>query len=182
VGQNQAIAISEVSLSETGNVTGEIFTVTLADTNGLLSADTSASGGGGTITGAGTTSLIITGSLAQVNSDLTTLKDTDGTAGSDTMAVNAFDSFGNIATQQTIAVTVNGPPVIAVPGAQTISVGQATTISGVSLSESGNVTGEIFTVTLDDTNGVLSASATGGGDVVSGCFPRRYRIRTRTMC
>ena len=40
--------------------------MTLTDTNGVLSA----TGAGGAITGSGTTSLTITGSLAQVNSDL----------------------------------------------------------------------------------------------------------------
>ncbi len=40
-----------------------------------------------------------------MNSDLGTLSDTDGTAGSDSLVVNATDSFGNKATQQTIAVT-----------------------------------------------------------------------------
>ena len=155
LGVGQAAAIAGVSLSETGNTSGETFTVTLTDTNGELSA----SGTG--VTGSGTTSLTITGSLSQVNSDLATLSDTDATAGSDTITLHATDGFNNIATAQTIAVTVNGPPVIAVPGAQTLGVGQAAAIAGVSLSESGNTSGETFTVTLADTNGELSASGTG---------------------
>ena len=76
-------------------------------------------------------------SLATLNSDLGTLKDTDGTAGPDTITVNASDSFGNAATAATIAVTANGAPVIAVPGAQTVALGTATAIAGVSLAESG---------------------------------------------
>ena len=73
-----------------------------------------------------------------MNSDLGTLKDSDGTAGPDTITVNASDSFGNSATAATIAVTANGAPVIAVPGAQTVALGTATAIAGVSLAESGN--------------------------------------------
>ena len=42
-----------------------------------------------------------------MNSDLGTLTDTDDTTGSDTITVNAKDSFGNSATPQTIAVTAN---------------------------------------------------------------------------
>ena len=95
-----------------------------------------------------------------MNSDLGTLKDTDGTAGPDTITVNASDSFGNAATAQTIAVTANGAPVIAVPGAQTVSLDRTTTISGISLSESGNTGGETFTATVTDGTGVLTA--TGG--------------------
>jgi len=44
-----------------------------------------------------------------LNSDLATLSDTDGTAGSDTITLNASDSLGNKATQQTIAVTAGAP-------------------------------------------------------------------------
>ena len=73
------------------------------------------------------------------------------------------------ATSQTIAVTVAGLPVIGVTTpTQTIGVGQADSIIGVSVSESGATTGEIFTVTLQDSNGVLSATDTGGtGNTVS---------------
>ena len=97
-----------------------------------------------------------------MNSDLGTLKDSDGTATSgtpDTITCQRH-SFGNAATAQTIAVTVNGAPVIAVPGAQTVALGTATAIAGVSLAETGNTTGsETFTVTLKDSNGLLSATA-----------------------
>ena len=59
-------------------------------------------------------------------------------------------------------MTVNGAPVIAVPGAQTLALGTATAISGVSLAESGTTTGsETFTVTLKDSNGLLAATGTG---------------------
>ena len=73
-----------------------------------------------------------------MNSDLGTLKDTDGTAGPDTITLNASDSFGNSATAATIAVTVNGAPVITVPGAETLGDRPATAIAGVSLAETGS--------------------------------------------
>ncbi len=122
VGVGKSDAITGVSLSETGNTTGETFTVTLGDTNGLLSANTAATGGGGTITGSGSTSLTITGTLGQVDADLTTLSDNDGTTPSDTITVNASDSFGNHAAAATIAVTVNGLPVLSAPTTLTLGV------------------------------------------------------------
>src|SRR4029077_7748731 len=164
LGITQLTAISGISVAETGATAGETFTVTVSDTNGHLTA--TASGGGDTVTGAGTTSLTIAGTLSQVNTDLGTLKDTDSTAGADTITVNASDSFGNVATAKTIAVTANGAPVITVPGAQTVSVGAATAIAGVGVSESGNTSGETFTVTLSDSAGVLTA--TGGAQSNSG--------------
>ena len=160
LGINQLTAISGISLAESGNTTGsETFTVTLVDSNGQLSATGGVqSNGGHTLTFTGL-------SLATLNSDLGTLKDTDGTAGPDAITVNASDSFGNSATAKTIAVTVNGAPVIAVPGAQTVALGTATAIAGVSLAETGNTTGsESFTVTLKDSNGLLSASGATSGN------------------
>ena len=79
-----------------------------------------------------------------MNSDLATLTDTDATVGSDPITLQATDSFNNGAASQTIAVTANGLPVIAVPGAQTLGFNEATAISGVSLSESGNTAGRDF--------------------------------------
>ena len=166
---NTGTAISGVSVTESGGTSGEIFTVTLTDSHGLLSANTSAAGGGGTISGTGTTSLTIVGTLSQVNADLTTLTDNDNTPGPDIIKVTATDSLGNSAQPQTIGVTASGTPVIGVTTpTQTIGVGQADSIIGVSVSESGATTGEIFTVTLQDSNGVLSATDTGGtGNTVS---------------
>ena len=58
-------------------------------------------------------------------------------------------------------------PAINVPGAQALKAGTATSIAGISITDNGNTSGD-FTVTLTDSYGMLSASATGGGDVVSG--------------
>ena len=71
----------------------------------------------------------------------------DATTPSDTITVNASDRFGNKATADQIAVTVNGLPVITAPAAATVGVGQSTSISGVSLAESGNTTQYMKTYT-----------------------------------
>ena len=171
IGVGQTDSIVGVSVSESGATTGEIFTVTLQDSNGVLSA-TDTGGTGNTVSSPGTT-LTISGTLSEVNADLATLKDTDTTATPtetpEIITLNASDGFDNIATSQTIAVTVAGLPVIGVTTpTQTIGVGQTDSIVGVSVSESGATTGEIFTVTLQDSNGVLSATDTGGtGNTVS---------------
>ena len=53
---------------------------------GLLAASTNVGSGGGTISGSGTTLMSITGTLAQVNADLTTLTYTNSTPGPDSTA------------------------------------------------------------------------------------------------
>ena len=165
IGITQADMITGVSVTESGNTTGETFTATLSDITGVLSA--TATGGGDTVSSSNSGhTLTITGTLDQVNADLKTLTDTDGTAGTtDPITLKATDGFNNTTTQQ-IAVTVNGAPVLTTP-AQTIGITQADMITGVSVTESGNTTGETFTATLSDITGVLSATATGGGDTVS---------------
>ncbi len=154
---NETRAITGVSVSENGNTSGEIFTVTLTDTHGDLSANTSLTGGGGTITGSGTKDLIIQGTLSQVYSDLGTLTDTDGTAGSDTIKVNATDNFGHVASQQTIAVTANA--VNETPEPPTLSLGTNFTITEVS--------GAVTSATLNLHSSVVSNLATYTGTLVS---------------
>ena len=155
IGTGKAFAISGVSLAETGNTNAETFTVTATDTNGLLSAT------GTGITGSGSKALTLTGSLAQVNADLATLTDTDSTTPSDSITLAAADSFGNHAAPKAINVAVNGLPVMTAPATAVLTAGVATSITGLSLAETGNTTGETFTVKLSDTNGLLSATGTG---------------------
>jgi hypothetical protein len=159
VGVGKAAAITTVSLSDGSTVANETFTATLSDGTGLLSVTSS---GGATLTGNGSKAVTVTGSFTAVNATLATLMDTDATAGTDTITVNATDSQSETATQHTIGVTVDGTPVLHVPGAQTLSSGVATGISGVSLTESGSTgSPETFTATLSDTNGTLSVTANG---------------------
>ena len=120
VALNVPTPISGISISENGVISGGafapaladaadvpsaaaigvIYTVTVADLQGLLSAT------GGGITGSNTTKLTIVGSLSQVNAVLATLHDLETMAGSDTITVRATDSNGNISAPATIAITV----------------------------------------------------------------------------
>ena len=75
-----------------------LMTVTLTATNGILLAQ-----GGGTITGSGSNSLAISGSVGEVNADLTTLQYEATSATNDTIAISASNGLGVIANQ-TIAV------------------------------------------------------------------------------
>ena len=152
VGQ-PAIGIAVGSVTESGAASGETFSVELKDITGLLSAT------GATEASNDTTDLFINNvSLATLNSDLASLKDTNGTAGTDNIAVTVTDSFGNVGTQ-TIDVTVAAVPVIAAVSAQTIGVGQpAIGIAVGNVTESGAASGETFSVELKDNTGLLSAT------------------------
>ena len=152
VNQGAPFLITGVSLAEVGSVATETFTVTLADTNGLLSAT------GTGVTGSGTNSLTITGSLATVNADLATLSDTDATTPSDTITLNAVDSFGIAAASQSIAVTVT-------PGlVYTLTTGKDTVAGGAA---NNTIIAKTATLTAGDTISAGTATNTlalqGGG-------------------
>ena len=175
VNVGQATAISGVCIAETGDTPGETYTLTLTDTNGLLSAT------GTGVQGSGSKAMTIAGSLAQVDADLATLQDTDTNSAADTITLNATDSLGNAAVQQQIAITVqnttspgqpggtstgtgnqagNSTPVASGPASVQVGPGMST-IGGVSLSDPGYMSGETYTVTLTDSSGLLSATGTG---------------------
>ena len=159
---SKATAISGVSLAESG----ETFTATLADANGLLAAT------GVGVSGSGTTSLSIAGSLAQVNADLAQLLDRSG----HTITVNASDGLGGHATPAIIAVTVDPGPTadnahLYIAPSQSFDLtkpllaldtpglpGDTLTLTAVGTS------GTEGTVTLNTTNGDLSYTAPASGN------------------
>ena len=165
IGVGKAALIPGGSLTESGTTAGETFTVIVADTDGLLTVTPGSAG----VSNNDSKSVTITGSLGAVSTALGTLSDTDSTPGTDTITVNATDGFGNVATQTTTTITVNTAPILTTP-AQTIDVDLTDPITGVVVTETGNTSGEVFTVTLSDSNGDLSAnmSAPGGGGTING--------------
>jgi hypothetical protein len=157
-GVGRKTLVSGVSLTENGATARETFTLAVSDSNGLLSASAS---GGGSLTGAGTTTLAVSGSLTQVNAALTTLSDTDSVIGGDAITITATDSNGASAWSDSIAVTVNPAPVLTGSAALLTGAGITTSVAGARLSESGSTDSETFTMTLSDSAGTLSATGTG---------------------
>jgi hypothetical protein len=105
VGVSKSDPIGGVSTSTGPTTTGDTFTLSLTDSNGMLSAT------GTGVSDSDTTNLTISGTLDEVNADLATLTDNDGTVGSDTIAVSAEDDTnGAHATPALITVTVNSLP------------------------------------------------------------------------
>jgi autotransporter passenger strand-loop-strand repeat protein len=156
----QHTAISGVSLAEANSFASATFTVTLTDSDGLLFAS------GKDVTGIGTTSLTVAGTLSQVNAALKTLVDIDAIPPTDAITIAATDSLGDIAAPQTIAVTVKPEaPTLAVQKAVTVGAGQPTPVLGVNLAEVGAFASEGFTVMLSDSHGALAASAASGAAI-----------------
>jgi hypothetical protein len=153
--QGTATAIAGFGLSEAGNLTGVTFNVAVQDTTGVLSApgetaDYTLSNGGTELTIANATS-------AEVNAVLSHLEVDEpvGSESGDTLVFSATDSNGGAAVPYDAAITVIGKPVITAPAAL-IGVGQPSLLPGVSVSEAGAPTSDLFTVTLTDSAGDLN--------------------------
>ena len=143
--------------------------MTLTDTHGNLYAT------GTGVSGSGTNSMTVTGSLSQVNSDLSTLQDADGTAGSDTITLKATDSLGGSATQKTIAVTANAAAIATVTSLSA-DTGESSTdyvTSAAAQTVSGTYTGTLGTgvsiqVSADGGTTWVTATASAGSWSASG--------------
>ena len=175
----EATTIAGISVADPALGSGGLVTVTVSDNTGLLTA--AASGGGDTVTGSGTRKLVITGTLAEVNADLAALTYmgtwTNGAASiSDTITVKTQDADGQ--SHKNIAVTVDAiPPTTTVPGAETVIALQTTHITGIRVADGDAMNNnDTMTVTISDQSGLLSATASGAGDTVTGAGTKRLVI------
>ena len=146
-----------------------VLTATLTDETGLLEADQF---GNGVVTGDGTNSLTLSGSVAEVNAALASLTYTGltvpgqtGTTIPDSLQLNVTNSFGETASA-TIAVSVTQAaqttPVITVPTTISDIAGVTTTLNGVSVSDPyATSSGLLDAVTIALPGAVLNAGGPG---------------------
>ena len=160
--------VSGVSVSDPNLAAGDMVTVTVkegTDDSGLLSI----AGGGVGVAGNGTRKLVITGTEDEVNADLANLTyqggSTDGAASiSATLTVKTDDANGQ--SHANIAMTVEqAQPAITAPSTDTVTIGQSTPITGVSVTDTEVPSDAIITMTLTDIHGLLYATQPGGGTV-----------------
>src|SRR5581483_9812127 len=136
----------------------ETITVTLGFVAGLFFAT------GTTVSGSGTTTLTLSGSLADVNADLATLSLQAGIFDGN-LTVKTKDGDGAIGSYS-IYFPVNQPPALHVASTElAMQQGHAQPL-GISVSDFDN-SGELFAFSAADTSGLLSATANGQA-IVSG--------------
>ena len=168
-------AISGVSVTDAQAVNlDETITTTLSDSSGQLYAYTGVTSGGGVVAGSGTNRLSVTGSVAQVNADLSTLTMLESIAGSDTIDVTTTDELGGSDNHQ-IPVTITGAGNAPLPIASGKTLELATSAQNVIFVGAGGIlkldnpegfTGEIDGLGLGDV--IDFASATVASASISG--------------
>ena len=203
-GNANAVILGYATDSEFGN-TGGAQTLTSSETYTLNATGLSGSLILGLASPSGVTgftSLIITASVGgtQVftSGTITSLATADSTFADDAITLGTFGT-GSVTKTNGLQVVVtetlvtstsgsefenelvlgttggNGPPVFAGPSSKIIGQNVSTAIAGVTLSESGTQVGESYTVTLTDTNGLLSVNGSGA-DTVTGSSSNHVTI------
>jgi hypothetical protein len=145
-----------------GAAAGETLTVTLQDASGLLAAP------GAGVTGAGTPTLTLTGTVDQVDLALDALSYTGAAPGpaGDTLTVSA--AIGGAETSATVQILPPAPPSIISAGTFFGIAGAPVDLSGVTLAGPGGIgADELISLTLSDDTGTLTALALNGGSVNS---------------
>nr|MBW4583407.1 tandem-95 repeat protein [Tildeniella nuda ZEHNDER 1965/U140] len=184
VNENTLLQVTGISITDVDAGSGAIA-VSLSATNGKLSLGTTAglsfTSGNGSPSG----SLIFSGTLAAINSALSTLvyKGNANFNGADAISINVNDN-GNVgfgiplSDSKTIAINVlgiNQAPVITVPLAPSTVANTNLAIVGVSISDP-DAAGGTETVTIAAANGVLSLPSNTGLTFTQGTGNQNNRI------
>jgi hypothetical protein len=143
-------------------------TVNLVATTGTLTVTT----GGALVTGIGTGSMTVSGSLPNVNAALATIAYTaPGTGTSATLTVQADDGSPTNHAGNTLTTTItltNLAPVMTGPASESVQLGAVLAFTGAgSIFAVTDPDSPATTVTLGVTSGTLSVSA-GGGTTITG--------------
>ena len=154
------IALPGITLADSVD---QQITVTVTDQYGVLAATPVANG---IVQGGGTNTLIISGSIAAVDTMLSSLiyRAPIGGEASDTISLTAA-ALGGTATS-TIDVAINQPPSFALPNAALLQPGITTVLTGVTLEKADLLTSEIFTITASDQTTTLTGVAEGHGTLI----------------
>ena len=188
VPEDTNLTITGIGLSDPDVTPGQMQ-MTLSALNGTLTLGSTA--GLSFSSGAnGTASMVFTGTLASVNGALASVvyRASTNYSGADTVTVTANDqgntgSGGPLGNTKTIAVTVNAandPPVVTVPGGQTVAEDTNLTITGISVSDPDVAPGQMQ-MTLSALNGTLTLGSTAGLSFSSGANGTASMVFTGTL-
>ena len=153
-----------MSIADAGGA-GDTFTTVVSVLAGILTAL------GGGVSGSGTTSLTISGTLSQVNAALLTLSYENAAAGSDTVTVTTSDpNASNSPVTESFRVTINPPDVVSetAPWSIVASADQTFAFTGanaVQVIDAGAGGDTFATVVTTSNGGDVSASEADGAEV-----------------
>ena len=160
------ISVNDPALSAT-----DTLSLTIGVSQGTLKVSNSVSGGVTNVTGSGTASVVLTGTLPQINATLAATggvqyKSTINYTGPDTLTLSATDQLDSTNTSS-VALTVIGPMSVNVPASATIPANTAFAVTGVSIDYIGLPATDNSTFVLQATQGLLNLSTTVNGGLTA---------------
>ena len=179
-GNNDAITVADLgpgANADSLTLTVADGTVTLPTTSGL------------TVTAGanGSSSITVTGSIANLNTALNGLiyKPMIGYSGSDVLAMSVGDSVDGLSTAASVALTINNPPAITAPATASVLVTASLTFStanknAISIADV-SAGAAVEPLTLRATNGTLTLGSTSGITVTSGANSSAYMTISGTL-
>ncbi|HET6323495.1 MAG TPA: malectin domain-containing carbohydrate-binding protein [Planctomycetaceae bacterium] len=179
-GNNDAITVADAgpgANADSLTLTVADGTVTLPTTSGL------------TVTAGanGSSSITVTGSIANLNTALNGLiyKPMIGYSGFDALAMSVGDSVDGLSTAGSVALTINNPPAITAPATASVLVTASLTFStanknAISIADV-SAGAAVEPLTLRATNGMLTLGSTSGITVTSGSNSSAYMTISGTL-
>jgi hypothetical protein len=181
VTENSALVFSTAkgtAITLTDSFAGSIpETLTLSATDGILTLETTSGLTFDQNTTNGSSSIVVTGTLAELNAAVNGLTYTPGSnfVGTDTLKLSLLDTGTNLTGTGSSAITVNSltqPPTVTAPATESVSENSSLTFSTAKDDaidgtdpEAGAATEEIV---LTATHGTLKLATTSGLKIVSG--------------
>jgi hypothetical protein len=172
VGENASLTFSggnAISVSDTGG-TSEQLTLTVQ--HGTLTLGTTT---GLTVTGNGTASVLLSGTLSTLNSDLTSLSytPTSGYSGSDTLSLSDKDTTDTLTGSNSVAITVSPLPSVTAPSNASVYKNHTLTFSAalgdaITLADGAATGTSTDSLTLQVVDGRLKLATTSGIKFTSG--------------
>ncbi len=150
-----------VSVADSGGAAEQL---TLTVSNGVLALGTTA---GLTVTGNGTGWILLSGTLASLDSDLASLTyaPTSGFNGPDTLWLSDEDTSDSVTGSAGVSVTVNPLPALKAPTSVSVNENASLTFSGgnaISVTDTAGGGNDNETLTLSVSHGTLGLGSTTG--------------------
>ena len=164
--QNSTLAFNGSNSIRVTDLGGTAEQLTLAVSHGTLSLGMTT---GLTVTGNGTGTVTLSGSLSSLNGDLATLvySPTSGYHGPDTLSLSDKDTTDNLTATATVSITVNPlSPTITAPAA--VSVNEASTLAFTAANAIGvtDISGTAEQMILTVGHGTLAVTSLSGLTVI----------------
>jgi|GEM_PF-2549652 len=164
--QSTPLTITGITVGDPGGTTEQLTLSVKYGSSSLSFGNTT----GLTVTGNGTSSVTVTGNLADLQTDLATLSYTSNYPynGTDTLSLRLKDTTNKLTTTSSLPITLKTqPPTITLPKSLTVNPDTVSPITGITVGDLG---GTKERLTLSVSNGTINFGNTTGLTLTGGSY------------